>query len=282
MVVGVTITLLECNLFHTPSNTMSMVTGRNPLGVCPKFAGYNTFRKEDLYLVCENSVYTLWFGVRGGDDVQGTIYALGYFRNDGNNFDSNSNDGTKIIVTREDLEGFARFVKHPSIPAIRRFKHGPGYVCIGVVDTMDCLPTYDPLRLWIIEGDRKELARLSKQVFNHLDLMKPYMTTKRYERVTSVNNVHVLRVLVDAYQRWVADGPYPYEVARFEEFLLHNGLEVGKTVTPSDYITPPLTDVRDLKGDRLLPSIGWFVHNATCVGCSSILDVNNNNLSSCQ
>ena len=58
-----------------------------------------------------------------------------------------------------------------------------------------------------------------------------------------VDDTHVLRVLVGAYQRWIADGTYPYEVARFDKFLLHNGLVVGKGVNHAAYITHPLTDV---------------------------------------
>ena len=240
---------------------------------CPNFTEYGVFHKEELYLVGENSVYSLWLGVRPGDDEQKAIYALGYIPAVGNPHGRNRDENWKIIVTRQELEGLTNFVKQRNKHHVSRFNHNSTPIDIGVVDDIYQIPVNEdkPCRIWIIESDRQELGRISKHVFTDLDSMQPYMVAARYEHVTIVKDKHALRLLVEAFQKWVVDGPYPYETTRFAKFLHHNGLKPCDDIKPVDYIGYRLPDGRDLRGERITPSTGWFVHNANCVRCSVIL-----------
>ena len=237
---------------------------------CGNFAWDGVFSENDVYEVCRNEVYSLWFGARAGDDAQGTIYALVYMYTPRDDSSTNrSNRDKKIMVTLRELEDFISTDKR-TLPSMTTFKSSR--INVGVAKSIDVIPRYTESIVWITERDRQELKRIAERAFNDISCMSPYMKNAIQANPIVVDDRYVLKVLTVAYQQWVNDSAYPYMTPTFERFLGHSGLVVAANVDGKDYITQQLSDVRDLKNDRVYPSMAWFVHNASCVNCSRILN----------
>ena len=151
-----------------------------------------------------------------------------------------------------------------SKPIFKKFKSS----WIGVVHSINDIPTDDSSSLWIAEGDQA-LGKIVRQGVRDINTMRPYMRSSRFEEVASINDLQIIRILLFAYQRWISCEGFRHNAPVFAAFLRHNGLTIDKAVEKDDYLRCKLTDVKDMYGYHVHPSIGWFVHNARCKICSA-------------
>ena len=223
----------------------------------------SSFLGNEAYHVCENQLYTLLLCVSTGDELQGTIYTLIYCEKSGNDRRTIS-----TLLTRRELACLTSQNDDVEVSSMLATLTTLS-LDVRIFQELDDIPAGGRRSIFITECDRMELGRIANQVFNDIDTMQHVMRGSRYESVLPVSNVHVLRVLLHAYRRWMNVRPHCDTPPSFAGFLQHSGLTIGNDVDTGVVRDVPLTTVVDISGKQVHPCNGWFVHNAICERCSA-------------